>query len=268
MILTIPSRYQIMSKELFTRLKTALKARGLTYADIAERLDVSEITVKRLFAEQDCKLSRLNAICRAAGLQLHELVEATGQNPAPPNQLSGKQSRALSANRSLLSVFLLLLNRYEPARIQAIYQLTDQTLYQYLRSLEQLQLIQLTDNRDVKLLIEPPVDFLADKSLDQEIRKINADFLNWVFNHRHRTGYQFESVTRHMSRASAEEIHRDISELNDKIKHLARRDHLLMPEMELTGYKLSCAFGLTPFDQLFSVRAQDVPELVPSVQHP
>lgn len=71
-----------------------------------------------------------------------------------------------------------------------------------------------------------------------------------------------------MSRASAEEIHRDISELNDKIKHLARRDHLLMPEMELTGYKLSCAFGLTPFDQLFSVRAQDVPELVPSVQHP
>lgn len=63
-------------------------------------------------------------------------------------------------------VFLLLLNRYEPTRIQAIYQLTDQTLYQYLRSLEQLQLIQLTD-----------------KSLDQEIRKINADFLNWVFNH-------------------------------------------------------------------------------------
>lgn len=257
-----------MSKELFTRLKTALKARGLTYASLAERLEVSEITIKRIFAEQDCKLSRLNAICRVAGIQLHDLIEATAQSPMPANQLSGEQSHALSANRSLLSVFLLLLNRYEPARIQTIYQLSDQILYQYLRSLEQLQLIQLVDNHNVKLLIEPPVDFLADKSLDQEICKINADFLTWVFNHRHRNGYQLESVSRHMSRASAEEIHQDIAELNDKIKYLARRDHMLMPEMELTGYKLSCAFGLTPFDQLFSVRAQDAPELVPSVQHP
>ncbi|WP_020680641.1 helix-turn-helix domain-containing protein [Marinobacterium rhizophilum] len=257
-----------MSKELFSRLKTALKARGLTYADIAKRLEVSEITIKRIFAEQDCKLSRLSAICRAADLQLQELIEAAEQNLSPPNRLSVRQSQALSANRSLLSVFLLLLNRYAPARIQAIHQLTDQVLYRYLRTLEQLQLIQLTDTNTVKLLIEPPVDFLAHQSLDQLIREINEDFLCWVFNHRHSTGYRFESVSRHMSRASAEEIYRDISELNDKIKRLARRDHLLVPSKELSGYKLSCAFGLTPFDRLFSVRAQDAPDLAPSAPHP
>lgn len=257
-----------MSKELFNRLKTALKARGLTYADVATRLEVSEITVKRLFAEQDCKLSRLNAICRVAGLQLHELIEATEQNPPPTSQLDGKQSRALSANRSLLSVFLLILNRYEPARIKAIFRLTDQDLYRFLRALEELQLIRLTDTGSVKLLIQPPVDFLANKSLNQAIRKINADFLEWVFNHRFDTGYRFESVSRHMSRDSAEEIHRDLADLNDKIKRLARRDNLLMPEEELSGFKLTCAFGPTPFDQLFSVRAQDAPDLVPLALHP
>lgn len=264
MKLSETSRYHNMSQILFTRLKSALKARGLTYSDIADRLGIAEITVKRIFADQDCKLSRLNAICRVAGLSLDELIEATEQDLATASHLTPDQSRALSANRSLLSVFLLLLNRYPPKRIQSIHQLSEPTLYRYLRALEQLHLIRLSDGGDAELLVSPPIDFLAHKSLDREIRGINADFLTWTFDHRHDNNYRFESVSRHLSQASADEVQRDIQALDEKIKRLAQRDYLLVPATELTGFKLSCAFGLTPFDQLFLVREEDAPNLIAS----
>lgn len=257
-----------MSKQLFSRLKSALKARNMTYADIAERLSVSEITIKRTFAEQDCKLSRLNEICRAAGIDLLDLMESSCQQVASPSRLTSRQSQALAANQSLLSIFLLLLNRYSPEHIQKIYQLPEHAMYQFLRALEELKLVRLDEGLTATLLITPPVDFLAHRSLDQEIRKINTAFLAWTFEHRTSPEHQFESISRHMSRESADAIHQDIRELTAKIKRLAQRDSLLVPENELVGYKLSCAFGLTPFDRLFSVKAQDAHNLVPTTYAP
>lgn len=257
-----------MSKQLFTRLKSALKARNMTYADIADRLSVSEITIKRIFSEQDCKLSRLNEICRAADIDLQELIESTSQHIASPSRLSSKQSQALANNRSLLSIFLLLLNRYSPGKIRTIYQLPEHTMYRFLRALEELELIRLEEGLDITLLVPPPIDFLAHHSLDREIREINKAFLAWTFEHRDSPEHQFESVSRHLSQESADTIQQDIAELAVKIRRLAQRDSLLVPESELLGYKLSCAFGLTPFDRLFTVTEQDARDLVPTRSAP
>ena len=53
---------------LFSTLKQVLKSQGLRYRDLAELMDTSEPTIKRLFKEQDCKLSRLMDICKAIGV--------------------------------------------------------------------------------------------------------------------------------------------------------------------------------------------------------
>ena len=48
---------------LIETLKKQLKAHGKTYADVAAALDLSEASVKRLFAEESFTLQRLSLVC-------------------------------------------------------------------------------------------------------------------------------------------------------------------------------------------------------------
>ena len=49
---------------LVEALKRTLKAKGLTYADVAGAIALSEASVKRMFARGDFTLQRLEEICR------------------------------------------------------------------------------------------------------------------------------------------------------------------------------------------------------------
>ena len=60
---------------LLKTLKKALKAHGLTYLKIAEALELSEASVKRLFAEQTISLQRLEQICQLMEMEISDLVQ-------------------------------------------------------------------------------------------------------------------------------------------------------------------------------------------------
>ena len=48
--------------QLVEALKRVLKAQGLTYANLAERIGMSEASVKRMFSEQSIRLERLTIL--------------------------------------------------------------------------------------------------------------------------------------------------------------------------------------------------------------
>jgi len=54
------------TKNLIEVLKKALKSHGVTYADIAAQLNLSEASVKRMFAQKHFTLIRLESICEMA----------------------------------------------------------------------------------------------------------------------------------------------------------------------------------------------------------
>ena len=56
------------TRELIKSLKTALKAQGKTYADVAVELGLTEASVKRLFSQQSFSLSRLDQVCHLIAL--------------------------------------------------------------------------------------------------------------------------------------------------------------------------------------------------------
>ena len=60
---------------LIKALKKQLKAHGYTYLDVASLLDLSEASVKRLFAEENFTLQRLESICHMVGIEISELVQ-------------------------------------------------------------------------------------------------------------------------------------------------------------------------------------------------
>lgn len=82
------------SKTLISNLKAALKSRGVTYRELAERLKLSEPTVKRDLSRGVFTLQRLDEICDVVGINLEELVHPTAPG-APLTQLSDEQERAI-----------------------------------------------------------------------------------------------------------------------------------------------------------------------------
>src|SRR4051812_9222996 len=68
---------------LFETLKVLLQNKGLTYRDLAKQLGISESSVKRIFSQRDCDISRIAKICEIAGTTLTEVVTAAGHVKVP-----------------------------------------------------------------------------------------------------------------------------------------------------------------------------------------
>ena len=63
--------------QILSALKKCLRAKGLTYRDVAAALELSEASVKRLFSEQSFSLKRLEEICRYLDMNLYDLARLT-----------------------------------------------------------------------------------------------------------------------------------------------------------------------------------------------
>jgi DNA-binding Xre family transcriptional regulator len=55
-------------------LKRELRKQGINYQQVAQQLDLSESSVKRLFAERSFTLTRLVQVCELLNLEFSDLV--------------------------------------------------------------------------------------------------------------------------------------------------------------------------------------------------
>ncbi len=60
---------------LVNALKRLLKGAGMTYADVAVHLLVSESTVKRWFADRNFSLQRVDVICELLCVEWHDVIQ-------------------------------------------------------------------------------------------------------------------------------------------------------------------------------------------------
>ena len=134
---------------VFSALKRLLRARKITYAELARRLGLSESGLKKVFAHEDCTLSRLEAIAEASGVPMAELFEAATVAPFEQVTLTLHQQRALLAKPLLLHVFWKLsVERWTPKRIATMCRLDARGLFRVLAELDRLELIVLEQPGD------------------------------------------------------------------------------------------------------------------------
>ena len=96
-------------------LKRCLKARGVTYRDVAEALGLSEASIKRLFSEQSFSMHRLEQVCRLADVSFSDLAHLSDiRYEERQTLLTAEQEAALAGDAILLSYFYLLLNGWWP----------------------------------------------------------------------------------------------------------------------------------------------------------
>jgi DNA-binding Xre family transcriptional regulator len=132
-------------------LKNGLRERGLTYAHVAQGLKLSESSVKRLFAQKNLTLERLERICELMGLEIADLLEQARAAEGRLTELSEEQERALVSEPKLLLVGILALSDWTAARILQQYQFTEAELVGLLTHLERLKVIDLMPDNRIKL---------------------------------------------------------------------------------------------------------------------
>ncbi|NIB39063.1 helix-turn-helix transcriptional regulator [Pseudomaricurvus alkylphenolicus] len=140
---------------LIATLKKQLKAHGKTYVDVASALDLSEASVKRLFAGENLTLQRLETVCQLIGLDLAELVALMKQEQPQLMQLTLQQEKEVAEDFILLMVALSVINGYTYEELLETYKLSATDCVRKLAHLDRLKIIELLPNNRIKLKVAP-----------------------------------------------------------------------------------------------------------------
>ena len=238
--------------QLLDALKKCLRARGLTYRDVARALQLSEASVKRLFSEQSFSVKRLEEICMLLDMNIYELSRMSRMaEEAGPRELSEAQEHALAADPVLLTYFYLLTTGWQPARIRNRFGLNRAAAERYLEQLGNLKLIDRQSPNKVRLLTGRRIQWRPDgpvRKLYEE--RVKAEFLLSRFDAPDEA-MRLESAE--LSDASVKLLRRRIEQLAGDVEDYAEAD-LHLPPREKRAYALLLAFRPWTFWSLVDAR--------------
>jgi DNA-binding Xre family transcriptional regulator len=138
---------------VFEALKVHLKSRGITYADLARTLRISEATVKRIFSEKNCSLARLDEICDVVQVEIADLVRTMPRASRLINRLSRQQENELIADPKLFLVAVSVMNHMSVAEIVSTYKISEAQCLSLLLRLEKIGFLEVHENNRVRLLV-------------------------------------------------------------------------------------------------------------------
>lgn len=210
---------------LIATLKKQLKAHGKTYVDVADALQLSEASVKRLFAGENFTLQRLEGVCQLIGLELAELVGLMAHEQPQLVQLTLEQEKEIADDFILLMVALSVINGYTFADLVEYYKLSTTRCVQKLAQLDRLNIIDLHVNNRIKLKISPNFRWLPNGPIQRFFHeKVQQDFFNSRFDGE---GEKLVVLNGLLSRASNAELQKKMQKLARDFNELMQADMAL-----------------------------------------
>ena len=212
------------SGELVDVLKRELRMRGITYAQVARKLDLSEASVKRMFSRRDFTLKRLDQVCQLAQSEFSDLARALAQHESRVSQLSFEQEKEIASSIKLFLVAVCVLNHVDLEQIVARYDLSRAECIQLLVKLDRVGFIQLLPNNRIRLLVSRDFSWLPDGPIQRFFKQhAHGDFVRSRFD---RPDEYFIAINGMLSTASRaaivarlKRIAREFSELhNDDVR--------------------------------------------------
>lgn len=210
------------SSAVITTLKQALKAKRLTYADIAHQLEMSEANIKRLFACERFTLDRLESICRLIDMELSDLFQLHEASQQRISQLSKEQELELMEDTQLFLVAVCARNHLDFETILAHYHIDELVLVQKLAKLDRLKIIDLLPGNRIKLRIAENFQWIPNGPIERYFEKA-------ILNEFLKSGFKQENDTRHflsglMSERSVAIINQRLRNLSEEFTQLHRQD--------------------------------------------
>ncbi|MES2934235.1 MAG: helix-turn-helix domain-containing protein [Pseudomonadota bacterium] len=198
---------------LIDTLKRELKARGITYADLAGRINMSEASVKRMFSQKNFTLARLDEILHATQIDFRDLASSGQDDTKLISQLSLAQEKEIIDDPKLFIVAVSALNLISVEQIVNIYQISEAEVIKYLLRLDKTGFLELLPNNRVKLLISRTFRWIPNGPIHANFRELAAaDYLDSQFD---RDDESMQLINVMLSKAS-------VSALMERLKQVAR----------------------------------------------
>lgn len=249
---------QLMSQTALVvdALKSALRRRGLTYADVARGLSLSESSVKRMLARRNLDLDRLEQICGLMGLEMSDLFELVHQAEKRITELAEEQERELVSDPKVLLIAVLALDHWTAARILETYRISEPELVQTLARLDRMRIIDLMPDNRIKVRLARnftwrkggPIQRFFEERLQQDF--FESSFLG---------GDELRTIVNgSMSRRSIELLQGQMRRVAEEFDSLVGEDRHLDHESR-TG--MSMMMALRPWEpNLFRGLRRDAPK--------
>ncbi len=235
-------RSQGQTSLLVEALKRLLRARGMTYRDLGLTLDLSEASVKRMFAKEALTLKRLEEVCGCLDVDLFEVTKLARNQSAQAQEMTIDQEAALAADARLLGVFYLVLNDWHVPDILERYEIEKSEAIALLAKLDHLGLIMLQPNDRVRLLIPRTMRLRNDGPIRQvHGNRVIGDFLAGDFVGE---GGMFRMEMRELSGPSYALIQRKLERIGQEFNELAELDSYLPSDQRKT---IGMAIGTKPW---------------------
>jgi len=155
------------TSSLVEALKRELKARSITYAQVARAIGMSEASVKRMFSQESFTLKRFDEVCRFAKVEIGDLARAAESKAREISQLTLEQEREIVGNRKLFLVAVCALNHFTFEQIRGTYDLAEPELVRLLARLDKLKFIELAPGNRIRLLVSRTFAWLPDGPIQQ-----------------------------------------------------------------------------------------------------
>ncbi len=166
-------------------LKKCLKQHQITYKQVAEWLDVSEHSVKRLLASNRLSIERLEIICQHLQIDFFDLAKVMEQQQRLV-QLDVEQERIIVSDPQLLLITFCVINGYQFQEILSFYSITEHECIQQLATLDRFKIITLLPNNKIKRLIAPNFSWIPNGPIQQFFqKKVQDEFFQSTFASEH-----------------------------------------------------------------------------------
>lgn len=232
-------------------LRAELRAANLTYKTLAERIDMSESSVKRLFGQKDMPLSRLAQICQAAGIALEDVLRRAADARPQADALTLPQETALVAKPHLLLVAICCLGHWTFEQIVDNYRLTEAECIAAMAELDRLGLIELRPLNRYGMRVSHAFHWLPDGPVQRFFREhMVPDYFAGRFDG---PGETLMCLPARLSPASAAEVAQKIAQLAAELARLHKHDRRL-PAEERDGMSLVVGFRSWEFAAFTALR--------------
>lgn len=222
-----------MTDSMVGSLKQHMRSQGITYKQAALALNLSEVSVKRLFSEKSFSLSRLETLCELANTDFGELLALAEISLQQQEVLTVQQEQYIVDNPKLLLVGVCIINSFSFDDIIEKYQFNEPELIGIFTALDKLKIIELLPGNRYRLKISPKLHWqpngpiqryfvgsLLGELLTDEIKNLDNN-MNYVWGR--------------LTKESAKEFSQKIRRLIEDYTQLSAQEYKMPCQDKLTS---------------------------------
>ncbi|MGE0172491.1 MAG: helix-turn-helix domain-containing protein [Oligoflexales bacterium] len=244
-------------RALVTSLKKVLKAKKVTYSDLATTLQLSEQTLKRFFTCEDAHVGKVGQICDAIGISFFDLCNLANEEKLESFFLSHEQEIFLCENPFALAVFSKLKAGETSESIVSQYDIPETKMRRCLKNLEKGGFLTRDEGLKVKMLYKGTHNYIHGGPLHQkygvdEVVRFTEKLAKNVLEHKGRAEEEFITFSsRRVSKDTLKSLIKEMRDAAHNFRKAAQRDENFVAQDDLIS--IQWVFEIAPWPRMIDI---------------